>query len=126
MIGDWVGLPYAEGARGPEAYDCLGLFLALQRVRMGRLLPDPGCSIPGAVRHDVVDGLRPQWRRVEAAAVAEGDALLFRHRGRVLHVGYALDTRDMLHTDGQFGASTIERWSSSLWLPKLEGCYRAL
>jgi cell wall-associated NlpC family hydrolase len=118
----WVGLPYAELGRGPRTYDCLGLFLALQRARRGRDLPDPACRPAEAVRRGVVDRERPRWRRVEAAR--EGDALLFRERGRALHVAYALSDREMLHTEASLGASAIEAWRTTRWLCRLEGVYR--
>ncbi|MEN9059995.1 hypothetical protein [Ponticoccus litoralis] len=75
---DWIGLPYAERGRGPEAFDCLGLWLALQRARFGREIPDPDCTMQAALKRSVVDGLRPQFDRVDAAE--EGDALLFLSR----------------------------------------------
>ena len=118
---DWVGLPYAELARGPDAYDCLGLFLALHRARFGRDLPDPGCTIREAVREDAVDTYRPRYERVSTAQ--EGDALLFRMAGRPLHLGYALDNTDMLHIDA-VADSRVECWRRASWLGKLEGIYR--
>ena len=118
----WIGLPYAELGRGPAAYDCLGLFLALERARQGRDLPDPACRPAEALRRRVVERARPLWRRV--AVAEEGDALLFRSAGRALHVAYALDDRDMLHTEARLGASAIEPWRRTGWLARLEGIYR--
>ena len=34
----WIGIPYQDLGRGPDAYDCLGLFLAVQRVRHNRVI----------------------------------------------------------------------------------------
>ncbi len=36
----YIGLPWHAGARGPEAFDCWGLFLAIQRDHFGRELPE--------------------------------------------------------------------------------------
>ena len=118
---EWVGLPHEKMGRGPAAYDCLGLFLALHRARFGRIIPDPGCTMEQATRERTAEALRPLWDRVEPREVAEGDALLFRVRGHILHVGYALDRRDMLHSEH---GSLIERWDSTRWRGRLEGCYR--
>ena len=120
---DWIGLPYAERGRGPDAYDCLGLFLALHRARFDRILPDPACTIEQAIREQTVETYRPHYARVERAR--EGDALLFRMTGRPLHMGYALNDQDMLHTLDDAGhCSRIERFRGASWLGKLEGIYR--
>ena len=118
----FVGLPYLEGGRGPLAYDCLGLFIALQQARFGRDIPDPSCSMAEAVRHAVVDAARNDWKRVEIGNVQEGDALLFLAAGRALHLGFALDARDMIHTEAE--ASCVEAWTGPARLGKLEGVYR--
>lgn len=120
-VNDWIGLPYADLGRGPEAFDCLGLFLALQRVRFGREIPDPACSVEQAVRRGVVEARRSDVIRV--AQAQEGDALLFYAHGRPLHLGFALNNQDMLHIDSIAG-SRVERWRAAAWLGKLEGIYR--
>jgi len=118
----WVGLPYAELGRGPDAYDCLGLFLALQRDRQGRCLPDPACTAAEARRRGVVEAARPQWVRVGSAQ--EGDALLIRVMGRVLHVAYAVGAQEMLHTDAEATVSTLENFTTTRWRSRVEGIYR--
>lgn len=119
---EWVGIPHAKLGRGPDSFDCLGLFLALQKARFGRVLPDPRCTMLQAAREKTADQMRPLFRRVEKAE--EGDALLFRVKGQLLHVGYALDGRDMIHTGSDTGDSRIERWNGTIWLGRLEGIYR--
>lgn len=118
----WIGLAYATRGRGPDTYDCLGLYLALNAVRLNRHLPDPGCDERVALRESAVDCQRALYARVDRAE--EGDALLFRASGRLLHVAYALDDRDMLHIGRNTGVSLIERWRSTRWLGRLEGIYR--
>ena len=119
----WVGLPYAVRGRGPTAFDCLGLFIALHLARRGVVIPDPACTMTEALQRGVVDELRPRFRRVEVAE--EGDALLFMMAGRPLHLGYALDNTDMIHTlDDAEHCSRIERWNGAGWRGKLEGIYR--
>ncbi|UWQ77395.1 NlpC/P60 family protein [Leisingera sp. M658] len=120
--GEWIGLRYQKLGRGPEAYDCLGLWLALQRVRMGRILPDPRCTMLEAARQQTAETMRPQFTRVQRAI--EGDALMFRVRSQLLHVGYAIDGRDMLHIEEDATGSVLENWNRSPWLGRLEGIYR--
>jgi len=121
-VGDWVGLPYEDLGRGPVTFDCLGLFLALQREIMGRVIEDPNCTIGEAVRRRVVDEKRDEWQCVDKAEI--GDAVLFRVGGRVLHVGFALTDFDMLHTDKDIGRSTVDRFRGAVWGPRCEGVFR--
>lgn len=118
---DWIGHPYRELGRGPDEYDCLGLFLALQRARHGRELFDPLCTMTGAARMKLADQVRPEWRRV--AQPVEGAALLFRVRGLELHVGYALGGHRMLHASYEAGQSVIQDFTTMIWAPRLEGVY---
>lgn len=122
-VNDWVGLSYAKQGRGPDAYDCLGLFLALQAARFGRVLPDPRCTMAEAVRQGVADGLKPLFQPV--GCPQDGDALLFRVGGRLLHVGFAVGPRHMLHIENEAG-SVLECWDSTRWRERLEGVYRAI
>lgn len=119
---DWIGIPWAELGRGPDDYDCLGLFLALQKVRHGRALQDPCCTATEALRRSVVDRERHRWTRVENPQ--EGDALMFRVRGHALHIAYALPGRMMLHSSAEIGESAVECMDGALWSNRLEGIYR--
>lgn len=118
---DWIGLPYEQLGRGPETYDCLGLFLALQRARFGRDLFDPMCTAAMALRRSVVEAQKESWR--EAVRVEEGRAILFRTAGRPLHVAYAVDNRRMLHTSQETGASVLEDIATSYSFRRIEGIY---
>ncbi|AHD12138.1 NlpC/P60 family protein [Phaeobacter gallaeciensis] len=120
--GNWVGLRYEKLGRGPETYDCLGLWLALQKARMARNIPDPRCTMLQAAREQTANQFRPLFTRVSHAQ--EGDALMFRVRGQLLHVGYAIDTNDMLHIEEDATGSVLECWNRSPWIGRLEGIYR--
>lgn len=119
---DWIGRPYVKLGRGPE-FDCLGLYLALQKARFGRALPDPRCTMLQAAREGAADQFRPLFRRV--ACPEEGDALLFRVVGQLLHVGFAVGARHMLHIENEAG-SVLECWDSTRWRGRLEGIYRVI
>lgn len=118
----WIGRPYVKLGRGPE-FDCLGLFLALQRERFGRVIPDPRCTMLQAARENTADQYRPLFEQVDYAR--DGDALLFRVQGRLLHVGFAVGARHMLHIENEAG-SVLECWDSTRWRSRLEGIYRAI
>lgn len=117
---DYVGAPHVELGRGPEAFDCLGLLIEVQRRVFGRTVQDPRCSITQALRPSNRDVLASQVK--ETKAVSEGDALLFRVAGRALHVGIVVDESLMLHSHRD--AATVERWTGPEWLPRLVGKYR--
>lgn len=118
---DWIGIPYLKLGRSQEGYDCLGLFAALQKERHGRAIFDPLCTAPEAAQMRLAAQVRPFWRKVNAPK--EGCAVLFKVRGLALHVGYALDSRRMLHTGQDTGESVIEDIGGSYWGERLEGIY---
>lgn len=46
-LNDYVGLPYREGGRGPDAFDCYGLIAAVYKAARGVSLPDWYQAAPG-------------------------------------------------------------------------------
>lgn len=119
---DWIGIPYEELGRGPNSYDCLGLVLAIYRSRFGVDLPDPECSLTEAVRKQTANSMRPLFQRTDDPK--EGDLAIFHVRSQLLHVGFVLDRRDMIHTASDKAASLIECWNGTRYGGKLEGVYR--
>ena len=120
--GGFVGLSCADGGRGP-AFDCLGLFLHVQRCAFGRELPDPSV-LPREWGHDAAgDMLQGSAREVPVSEIRAGDALLFRISKSLLHVATAIGGGDMLHTENSVG-SVIEKLSAPKWQARLIGVYR--
>lgn len=112
----WLGKPYAPLGRGPEVYDCLGLFLAIQAEEFGRaldygLVPLGPAEESARQRHIV-----PEWHKVDEAR--EGDMILMR-RGGGWHVGTALNNTQMLHATQP--ASAIEAFRTGKWGRRLSG-----
>jgi len=118
---DWVGISYHEMGRGPESYDCLGLFVALQSARFERSIFDPLCTTDEAIQREIAARQKRLWEPVETAR--EGDAVMFRVYRAPVHLGFALDDRRMLHTEKATG-SLIEEFRGSRWGQRLEGIYR--
>lgn len=78
-----IGLPWMPGARGPQAFDCLGLTDWCCRLRHGQALPD-------------VDGVHETaWRRVDGPPMADDVVLMQGREGR--HIGF------MVQADGRLG-----------------------
>lgn len=115
-----IGLPYAEGGRGPS-WDCVGLFLRLQREVFGRHLPDPLCVRDGAASDPRVMAARKAWRAVPVPMA--GDAALYGSGGDGLHVACVVDAMHILHVEGPRG-SVLERIDSPRRIARLQGYFR--
>ena len=112
---DLLGKPFADGGRGPDAYDCVGLLLEVQR-RMGRSLPAWGSharNLPGALaRWELTDDPQP------------GDGILIRSSDPAWHIGIVCGDNHMLHANPDAGQVVRERYNSFPWQNRIEGFYR--
>jgi cell wall-associated NlpC family hydrolase len=121
MLSGYLTASYRDGGRGPDAFDCLGLFLAVQRDRFGRDLPDPAV-LPGMPGHDGAASLLGD-ATIEVTDIQAGDALLFKMSLNFLHVATAISARDMIHIQRGSGC-TIEPIGASKWRARLIGAFR--
>lgn len=117
-LNELVGRPFARGGRGPAAFDCWGLVLAV-RARLGLVLPPDFAS--GELTRDTVHALflteRPEgWRRgdltlggiVLATDAAHAGIHL---AGRVLHANRrGVVAWSLGHWSVNFGA--LECWEA--------------
>ena len=74
---DLIGRPWVAGARGPDSFDCWGLFLAIQREHFGRDLPE--IPVDANDLRTVMTTFRDHPERQRWMTVpqpAEGDAVL--------------------------------------------------
>ena len=122
-----IGLPWIAGARGPEAYDCWGLFLAVQRQHFGRVLPEiPVDALNLRAVLDAFNGHpeRQRWQPVSRAE--EGDAVLMRQSRYPVHIGVWLDIDGggVLHAVRHAGVvfQTLAALDAHGW--RIEGFYR--
>lgn len=105
----YIGLPYAEGARGPEAYDCYGLVAAVFRAARGVVLPDwhqaaagphaASRAISAALAGEVAGG-----RSVPVAEPQDLDVAVVGSQLRPHHVGVVVDG-GVLHASRAFGST---------------------
>lgn len=105
-INRYVGIPYKEGARGPDAYDCYGLVMSVFEDA-GIRLPcwyqgSPGIlsaskAIDGAVLQAMSEGKAVRCEPKEMAIV------VVRSRDRAHHVGVCL-SGGILHSSSPFGS----------------------
>lgn len=127
-LDDFVGLPYREGARGPDAYDCYGLVAAVFRAIRGVELPDwyqgsPGQqgasrAISAALAGEVAGGrsVRVNWPE---EAPEEFDIAIVGSTTRPHHVGVFV-AGGVLHASKTFGSTwhSLPRFLS--FYPKTE------
>ncbi len=84
-----IGKPWVPGARGPDAFDCLGLVNWCARLRLGLTLPE---------LHQIANS---HWHRAAAPLRADDVVLMQGPAGR--HIGFMVDASGrlgVLHADG--------------------------
>jgi len=90
MWGDYVGIPWAAGAQGPDSFDCMGFFKMLQSKHFG--IEVPSIIAPDYDNPEVLADLfgrheeREQWTRIDQ--VEHGCAVIVH---RPMHIGTWLD-----------------------------------
>ncbi len=112
---DLLGKPFADGARGPHAYDCVGLMLEIER-RLGFELPAWGSharELPGAMAH---------WEPVTDPQ--PGDGILLTSDDPPWHIGVVTGGGYMIHAHPACGV-TRERYNAFPWQNRVRGFYRA-
>ena len=107
-INDFVGLPYREGARGPDAYDCYGLVMAVFRAACGVSLPDwyqdgPGTRAASRAISAALAGEVSGGRSVKVAEPADMDIAVVGHASRAHHIGVVING-GVLHAARAFGS----------------------
>lgn len=113
---DYIGIPYRDGARGPDAYDCYGLVRHLMALR-GIDIPDYRSPED---RRLVSAIFRSELRLWTPAEPDYGKVPLFRVPG-MFHCGFMLNNDDFIHTWEHSGGVCIERLSD--WTARLVGVY---
>jgi cell wall-associated NlpC family hydrolase len=120
VYADLVGKPWSEGARGPEAYDCLGLAIEIQR-RRGFTVPDFLSSEAELHRQLAGGGFLAGCKKLEAAEY--GCVVLFRTGIHEHHLGTMIARHRMIHTTAQTRGAVIEPILGPLWERRILGFY---
>ena len=119
-MNTFVGLPYREGARGPDAFDCYGIVSAVFKER-GVTLPDfyqdgPGSmlaarAIDASVKGEVLGGRAERLTEPEEYAI-----VVVRGYAKAHHVGVVVDG-GVLHASRGLGSI----WQSIPSFERLHG-----
>lgn len=124
---DWnayIGLPYREGARGPDAFDCYGLVAEVFRGARGVDLPDwyqdaPGPQSASRAISAALDGEVAGGRSVKTDAPADWDIAVVGSTHRPHHVGIYVEG-GILHTSRAFGSVWHDLTRFRLLYPRVE------
>jgi len=122
QLDDLYLAQYQAGARGPDRYDCFGLFAEVCR-RRGMNVPDHPTPDDLAERQSAIAaGAQAGWRPLEAPEPWCGVAL--RIGPFVAHMGVVLeDGKHFLHASEKTGI-TRERLDDPRWVKRIAGFYR--
>lgn len=127
----YVGLPYRDKGRGPDAWDCWGGVRYYLQREHALLLPDYADAYTSAVDGDSVAaavgaGLVTDWR--EVTKPRPGDLVILRIGKRPWHCAVMVDARRFLHWPppirGVQQLSCIERLDSPQWNRRIVGFHR--
>ncbi len=95
-------VPYVDHGRDPSGWDCFGMNRWLTRETSGVVIPSWDFAYPDTSRaHAAVmaAAIRGGMDAFEPCAPQFGAWLLFKLFGEDCHLGWALDSRVMLHAD---------------------------
>lgn len=128
-VAPYIGLPYRQGATGPDAWDCRGLVHKVLQEMFGLSLPGADTVVPwfadtaeervwtaGVMKdtaRQAVDWQRVAWREhlrapLSGGPLRQGDVLVLLKLGMPRHLGIAITPKLMLHTDEGHGAIVEE------------------
>jgi cell wall-associated NlpC family hydrolase len=100
-LSAYVGLPWSDGGRSHDGYDCWGLVRLVLAERLGIELPSySGAYVTAADREAVstlIKGGMSDWRPVSAGWERPLDAVLMTEAGIPRHIGIVSSPGYVLH-----------------------------
>lgn len=125
-LQDLIGLPFIDGGRGPDGYDCWGLVREVY-ARCGIPLRDYKLSCYDAAGFsERAEAERPRWlRHMEEKAPVPSVVAIRLNSPNISHVGVYIGGGKFIHTREKTGVC-IERLNSPVWRHRVEGIYSCL
>jgi len=125
----YMAIPFEPKGRTFDGCDCWGLMCLLQRhecgVELPHLLDDYDAPEVGDAR--LADLVRrtslQEWREVTIVNVQFGDGLVFRMMNEPIHIAFAINATQMVHTRKNVGV-LVESFTAPQWASRLVGAYR--
>jgi hypothetical protein len=121
LYADLIGKPYALSARGPEAYDCLGLAMEMGK-RLGLIVPR-FLSCEGELHRQLAAGGEMLASLRAAESPEAGCVALMENTPSEHHLGIMLDRWWMLHSMEASGCLR-ERIGAPFFKHRIIGFYR--
>ena len=120
-IHDLMSARYEEGARGPDAYDCFGLFAELCR-RSGFEIPDhPSPADREQIEEKIMAAAIADWQILREPEI--GCAVAIRIGPWVSHIGMVIEGNRFIHANEKTGV-TVARLDDVMWVKRIVGFYR--
>lgn len=120
-ILDLMAARYQEGGRGPDVYDCFGLFAELCR-RRGLSIPDhPSPSDLRQRQSDIQTEASAQWHALDIPEV--GCAVVIRIGPWMSHIGMVIEGGKFIHANKSTGV-TVTSLDDVQWVKRIAGFYR--
>lgn len=121
LIHDLFLAQYKDNGRGPEFYDCFGLFQEVQR-RVGVEIPDQPTPAEFMVRNSEILRHAKGWQQIEAPE--DWCAVIFRTGRFITHMGTVLPScTHFFHADVDVGIAKT-RLDDPHWRNRIAGYYR--
>lgn len=127
-LSRYRGIPFRPHGRTPSGLDCWGLVWLIYAREYRIELPSFGNSYAGTTDPAIPrlmdsESQNEPWTPVEVEAIRLGDVLLFRRGPLPNHVGFALNSEEMIHTEHRHGVLR-ERFRGPIWERRLYGAFR--
>lgn len=118
-----VGVPFADGGRDFQGWDCWGLIVRAYRDCFRIELPDLGCCSVMSYEQGrkMFDGLAISYQEVPLNQGRAGDVVIL--RGDPCHAALVVQPGLMLHVDHRC-ATCIEPYRTGVWKTRVIGIYR--
>lgn len=98
-VNDILGKPYKAHARGPDAFDCYGLVIEVEK-RLGKEMPDLYEKLTNEEIHNALITSKAEgYKKVKEAEF--GDVVVLLEKGHIHHVGVCLKHGEFIHCDKQ-------------------------
>lgn len=123
-LDQYIGLPYREGARGPDAFDCYGLVAAVYKAVRGIELPDwyqpqPGAQAASRAIAAAVQGAVAGGRSEKVEQPEDWDIAVVGSTARPHHVGIYIQG-GILHSSRSLGSAWHQLRSFQIVYPHVE------
>lgn len=123
-INDLIGASFADGGRGPHAFDCWGLALEVFRRYGATKLPDYRICCHDSERINTYMRIEEPLSFVKVAEPVEPCVVVIRFNTVqfINHAGVYIGNGKMIHTREKTGAA-VERIDSTMWRRRIAGFY---